>query len=179
MLQVGPAGRLVDVDYFYDTEFMEDGDTIELLSIGVVARDGREFYAVSTDADTSHANDWVRAHVLPHLPNPSSPVWMSRQTIRERLMEFFGDDTHIRLWAWVGAYDHICLAQLFGAMPDLPHRIPRYTRELKHVWTMLGQPALPTPPANAHDALADARHNLAKFEVCAQAWKELTGRTLR
>ena len=28
--------------YFYDTEFIEDGTTIELVSIGVVAEDGRE-----------------------------------------------------------------------------------------------------------------------------------------
>ena len=33
--------------YFYDTEFIEDGSTIELISIGVVAEDGREYYAVS------------------------------------------------------------------------------------------------------------------------------------
>lgn len=29
--------------YFYDTEFIEDGHTIELISIGVVAEDGREY----------------------------------------------------------------------------------------------------------------------------------------
>ena len=27
--------------YFYDTEFIEDGRTIELISIGVAAEDGR------------------------------------------------------------------------------------------------------------------------------------------
>ena len=34
--------------YFYDTEFIEDGTTIDLVSIGVVDETGREFYAVST-----------------------------------------------------------------------------------------------------------------------------------
>ena len=33
--------------YFIDTEFMEDGHTIELISIGICCEDGREFYAVS------------------------------------------------------------------------------------------------------------------------------------
>ena len=42
--------------YFYDTEFIEDGSTIELVSIGIVAEDGREFYAVSTEFDASNAN---------------------------------------------------------------------------------------------------------------------------
>ena len=31
---------------FYDTEFLEDGKTIDLISIGMVAEDGREYYAV-------------------------------------------------------------------------------------------------------------------------------------
>ena len=39
--------------YFYDTEFIENGRTIELISIGVVAEDGREFYAISTEFDAS------------------------------------------------------------------------------------------------------------------------------
>lgn len=50
--------------YFYDTEFIEDGHTIELISIGVVAEDGREYYAVSTEFDPERAGSWVRTHVL-------------------------------------------------------------------------------------------------------------------
>lgn len=54
--------------YFFDTEFNEDGKTIELISIGIKAEDGREFYAVSTEFEPSRCNDWVVANVLPHLP---------------------------------------------------------------------------------------------------------------
>ena len=32
-----------------------------------------------------------------------------------------------------------------------------------------GRPALPPIPTDAHDALADARHNLAKFEAIETA----------
>ncbi len=46
--------------YFYDTEFIEDGETIELVSIGIVGEDGSEYYAVSTDFNPAHANAWVR-----------------------------------------------------------------------------------------------------------------------
>ena len=63
--------------YFYDCEFIEDGTTIDLVSVGVVAEDGREFYAVSTEFDSSTAGPWVRRNVLPKLPNPSSAAWMS------------------------------------------------------------------------------------------------------
>ncbi|MGH8862698.1 MAG: polyadenylate-specific 3'-exoribonuclease AS, partial [Jatrophihabitantaceae bacterium] len=41
--------------FFYDCEFIEDGRTIELVSIGVVDESGREFYAVSTEFDPSCA----------------------------------------------------------------------------------------------------------------------------
>ena len=37
--------------YFYDCEFIEDGRTVDLVSIGVVDEHGREFYAVSTEFD--------------------------------------------------------------------------------------------------------------------------------
>ena len=41
--------------FFYDTEFIEDGTTIDLISVGVVGEDGREFYAVSTEFDPGKA----------------------------------------------------------------------------------------------------------------------------
>lgn len=101
--------------YFYDTEFLEDGHTIDLVSVGVVAEDGREFYAVSTEFDPSVANQWVRENVLPQLPPADDPAWRSRRQIREELFRFLtgGEDVGRRerlrpqLWAWVGAYDHV------------------------------------------------------------------------
>ncbi|MBD8028960.1 polyadenylate-specific 3'-exoribonuclease AS [Corynebacterium gallinarum] len=156
--------------YFYDTEFIEDGRTIELVSIGIVAEDGREYYAVSTGFDGSRANNWVRNNVLNQLPNPSSGVWRSRDTIRDEVFDFLTSGAgKTELWAWVGAYDHVLLAQLWGDMTALPRELPRYTRELKQYWEMAGRPRLPEIPDGNHDALVDARHNLAKFRVCMQA----------
>ena len=57
--------------FFYDTEFIEDGTTIDLVSIGVVDETGREFYAVSTEFDERRAIPWVRRHVLDQLPPPA------------------------------------------------------------------------------------------------------------
>ena len=45
--------------YFYDTEFIDNGRIIDLISIGVVADDGREFYAVSTEFDPESAGRWA------------------------------------------------------------------------------------------------------------------------
>lgn len=155
--------------YFYDTEFIEDGQTIELVSIGIVAEDGREYYAVSTQFDSSRANQWVRDNVLDKLPSPSDPVWKPLDTIRNEVLEFLTSSTRPQLWAWVGAYDHVVLAQLWGDMSGMPRELPRYTRELKQYWEFAGLPQLPALPEGNHDALVDARHNLAKFKACMKA----------
>ena len=151
--------------YFYDCEFIEDGRTIELVSIGVVAEDGREFYAVSTEFDPERAGKWVRRNVLPKLPPLSSPLWRSRSRIRDDLLEFLTSDGIPELWAWVAAYDHVALCQLWGPMTALPRALPRFTRELKQLWEDAGSPHIPPAPLDSHDALADARHNLAKFRA--------------
>ena len=153
--------------YFYDCEFIEDGVVVELVSIGVVCEDGREFYAVSTEFNAEKAGPWVRRNVLPKLPPPSSPLWRRRAQIRDELYAFLIPRPTVapELWAWVGAYDHVALCQLWGSMIDLPSTLPRYTNELRQHWEQHGRPPLPPVPPDAHNALADARHNLAKFEA--------------
>src|ERR1700760_1589620 len=91
--------------FFYDCEFIEDGTTIELVSIGVVAEDGREFYAVSTEFDPSRAIDWVRRNVLDKLPSPADPAWRSRARIRDDLLAFLTESGEpVELWAVVALF---------------------------------------------------------------------------
>ncbi len=153
--------------YFYDTEFIEDGRSIELISIGVVAEDGREYYGVSSEFNPQRAGSWVRAHVLPKLPSPASKLWRTRAQIRSDLETFFdidGDDD-IELWAWIAAYDHVVLCQLWGPMTHLPPAMPRFTHELRQFWEDRGSPRLPPRPQDAHDALVDARDQLRRYRV--------------
>lgn len=51
---------------YLDTEFT-DLLNCELLSIGIVADDGSEFYAERSDADLSQCGDFCRVAVLPQL----------------------------------------------------------------------------------------------------------------
>jgi hypothetical protein len=164
--------------YFFDTEFLEDGRTIELVSIGVVCEDGREFYAVSSEFDEQAAIPWVRKHVLAQLPPPGSPAWMSRVQIREALLTFLTADGQApETWAWYGDYDHVVVCQLWGAMPDLPRALPRFTRDLRQEWERLGSPELPRQERGRHNALEDARHNariwaLLEAERHRRGWVE-------
>jgi len=108
----------------------------------------------------------VRRNVLPKLPNPSSPAWMSRARLRDELFAFLTTpgtaDGRIELWAWVGAYDHVAVCQLWGAMPALPAAMPRFTRDVRQLWEFAGRPPIPTQADGAHDALVDARDVAAK-----------------
>ncbi|MFI7605078.1 polyadenylate-specific 3'-exoribonuclease AS [Micromonospora sp. NPDC049366] len=157
--------------YFYDCEFIEDGLVIDLVSIGVVDEYGREFYAVSTEFDDSRAVPWVRRNVLDKLPSPADRAWRSRERIRDELYDFLVEpirdrpSEQLELWAWYAAYDHVVLAQLWGAMPALPREIPRFTKELRQLWDDRGRPSLPDADSARHDALVDARHNLARWRA--------------
>ena len=152
--------------FFYDCEFIEDGRTIELVSIGVVDEDGREFYAVSTEFDPTRAIDWVRRNVLDQLPGPADPAWRSRDADPRRpagLPAAPGEP--IELWAWMAAYDHVVLAQLWGDMRALPRPDPAVHPRAAPALGGRRVPALPPAPPDQHDALADARHNLARWQV--------------
>ena len=63
--------------YFIDTEFIDNGQTIDLISIGIVCEDGRELYLQSADFDSSRASQWVHENVIErlsmcsHVPSPA------------------------------------------------------------------------------------------------------------
>lgn len=64
---------------FYDTEFLEDGKTIALISIGMVAEDGRELYLVNHAIERGSLyericeHNWLMENVIPHLPLTTLP----------------------------------------------------------------------------------------------------------
>lgn len=68
---------------FLDCEFT-DFIQIDLISIGMVSEDGREFYAVRSDFPEQDCSDFVRAAVLPLLESDPS-IRMSRETLSQRL----------------------------------------------------------------------------------------------
>jgi hypothetical protein len=169
----------------YDTEFLEDGKTIDLISIGLVRDDGREYYAVNADANWARiaTHRWLCENVVPHLPLASKGVrkatpgentnvttsWkfsidLTDTTVKphwviaNEVREFILAVDDPRLWAWYSAYDHVALCQLWGPMMQLPAGVPMWTNDLKQECERLGNPKLPPMPgATEHNALDDAR----------------------
>lgn len=152
---VAPANRI-----FFDTEFIEDGHTIDLISIGMVREDGRAYYAEPFETDHSRANDWVKANVLPHLaPNT---LRKPREVIAAEIVHFVG--TEPSFWAYYADYDWVALCQLYGTMMDLPLTWPKFCLDVKQLAVMKGNPRLPKQQGPEHNALVDARWTLTAWE---------------
>jgi 3' exoribonuclease, RNase T-like len=175
------------VKVYYNTEFLEDGHTIELISIGMVAEDGRELYLVNEAIEQQPLYDrirkhtWLMANVVPHLPlrrphagekshgtifndvgffnldNCDNRV-VSRRYIRNAVRDFVLSTDAPELWAWYGAHNHVVLAQLFGRMINLPQGFPMWTNDVNQECQRLGNPAMPEQSGQQHNALADARY---------------------
>ena len=144
--------------YFVDTEFAEDGRRLELISIGVVSEDGREYYAEHDGFDESLCNPWVRKNVLPKLGPVSERE--PREAIAWELSKFVTMEEPPEFWTYFGSYDWVALCWIFGRMVDLPGHFPMFCHDLQQWWWQLGRPRIkPADPDNEHNALADAHWN--------------------
>jgi hypothetical protein len=191
--------------YFYDLEFIQDGRTIDLISIGISADDGREYYAVVEEAGDEERKlykrivreRWLMENVISQLPlqldsrtgkpritlptnvfpqNPGfsldvdHPAVLPRRVIAKQVKAFlYANPGEIELWAWYGAYDHVCLMQLWGSMIDKPERLPMWTHDINQLAEHVGIDGetitLPEQAAGLHNALADAHHVKAMWEA--------------
>jgi len=176
------------VIYAYDTEFIEHEvyvglwpfgrrvRTIELISIGIVAEDGREYYAVNADMPVRaiRKHKWLMDNVIPSLPrgagdqrNHLPTSWLvnygdrrvkSHALIANEVRDFLlAGDSAPELWASYGAYDHVVHCWLYGAMIALPKGLPMWTHDLQQV---ADGRSLPAQQGGQHNALEDARHVL-------------------
>ena len=99
--------------YFYDTEFLEGTQksffgqskpTIDLISIGIVAEDGREYYAISKDFNLKEAwnrYDKVVNRHFPLGPEYNKLYWIRENVLRpiysELLLWEYADKLHVKI----------------------------------------------------------------------------------
>jgi 3' exoribonuclease, RNase T-like len=177
--------------YFLDTEFIEDGKTIDLISIGIVCEDGREFYGINWNCNFELANNWVKKNVLAQLPFRSSDQpslthgepqnnWYNCVDLTKEIATFLGceylglgkkpafalrtDVPKPEIWGYYADYDWVVLCQMFGTMMELPKGFPMYCRDIKQWCDQLGNPQLPEQGKDEHNAIADARWNKTAWE---------------
>jgi hypothetical protein len=139
--------------YWIDTEFIERPFTIDLISVGLVAEDGREFYAESNEVDWSRASRWTQETVRPQLAGPAMP----REEIGYAIRRFVEKDEHPVFWGYFSSFDWVVFGWLFGDMHEQPFRFPALCLDIKQWAIELGDPPLPIQVGPCHHALADAR----------------------
>ena len=163
--------------YFFDTEFIEKPQKIDLISIGMVSEDGREAYYVNKECKTSEADDWVKENVLSKMPEYKSDInlgfyrdasiellpnhVLTKEQIKNKILEFIGADNNPEFWAYYADYDWVVFCWLFGRMMDLPKHFPCYCKDLQQLIDdrKMDKNLLLEiiPQDNIHNALDDAR----------------------
>jgi len=163
--------------WYLDTEFYEDGRTIDLISIGLVSErlpggQHHAYYAVNDCFDRRRIvdNKWLHENVMerlyvsdPLLPIHRPPIAISRDILD--LINSTGEKPEF--WAYFAAYDWVVLCQLFGTMMQLPDGWPKLCLDIKQEMIRLGleKRHMPTqPPHLEHNAIEDAIHDRAMHE---------------
>ncbi|MFC6883489.1 3'-5' exoribonuclease domain-containing protein [Actinomadura yumaensis] len=162
-------------EIFHDWEFLEDGKTIAPISVGITTSDGRDYYAVNRDLPEAAVYDhpWLRENVMPYLPHTPGPRlrhgWLDvtrpdvkpPAQIAAEVRDLITATADVELWGYYSAFDHVCLAWLYGPMMRLPAGIPMWTNDIRQETARLGLTPedLPRQDGQEHHALADARHD--------------------
>jgi 3' exoribonuclease, RNase T-like len=137
---------------FIDTEFTDFLDC-DLISIGLVAADGREFYGERSDYDDATCSPFVREAVLPQLGQHPGRVF-TREALRTALLAWLDQFAREpeRFFCMDNATDWDLLADLLDGVP------PGWQGQL--IGTLIDYHRLETYFAEhkgRHHALGDAR----------------------
>lgn len=136
--------------YYLDTEF--NGYLGELISLALVAEDGRELYLSNLDRLENNV-EWVRDNVIPILFAPGAePIPSDAEQIGHLISKFMAHDSHPHVVVdWPDDIKYFCEAIITG--PGEMIAVPRLQFELVRI------DSYPTklPGAVQHNALWDAR----------------------
>lgn len=161
---------------FFDTEFTQLVPDTTLVSIGMVADNGKEFYAELTDYNQNLVDDWIQEHVLGNL------LFNDREPFAERIgaLQFVKADTArvglelqrwlnefdtVNLWSDCMHYDMVLFQGLFGGAFSVPSHVNYIGFDISTVMQMFGldpdisREAFIDRPIDGikHNALYDAR----------------------
>jgi len=122
---------------FFDTEFTGLHKRTSLISIGIVAENGKRFYAEFSTYKENQCDDWIRENVLKHTiisgndtlaarlgeDSNTTVVLGSKADIRYELGEWLKQFDSVQFVSDVSHYDFILLIDIFGTAFDLPGNV--------------------------------------------------------
>lgn len=143
------------------------------MSIGIVADDGREFYAQSVE--TYPDNQFVYDHVWPKMQNLEwwhsreghQFPWLDHAQMQRGIVDFLGEDPSVEFWGDYAAFDYVVLSMLLGEFDDWPSGWPMHINDLQQLPG--GREASDSVASLIpHNALSDARAVKAAYDLATE-----------
>lgn len=167
---------------FWDCEFSGLHQNTTLISIGMVAESGEQFYAELDDYATDQIDDWLMEYVIKNLwIQQPEYVWpadvtyvvdnaLGVATVLARWIEQFDQ---VEMWSDCYAYDWVLFCELFGGGAfSIPENVYYIPFDLSTLFKVKGidpdinreEYAKMTKGATKHNALWDAKVIRACYE---------------
>lgn len=152
---------------FFDTEFTGLHQGTTLISIGMVAEDGRELYCELNDYDKSQVNDWLKENVIANLYN-TNPI--NKKALVEAIEGFIEPYESVEMWSDCLAYDWVLLCELFGGAMHMPCKVHYMPFDIctlfkaKGIDPDISREEFSGITGSKHNALHDARAIKACYE---------------
>lgn len=122
---------------FFDTEFTGLHQNTTLISIGLIAEDGKTFYAELTDYDKNQVDDWIRDNVIAKTnylkesandETASVSMWNyycpgTTSEIKTALSVWLSQWESVEMWSDCLSYDWVLFNQLFGHAFNIPKNV--------------------------------------------------------
>lgn len=105
---------------FFDTEFTGLHHNTTLMSIGMVAEDGRTFYAELTDYDKSQLDDWLEKNVVSNFTGEGRTNMLN---LDKKIEAFLEPYDQVEMWSDCLAYDWVLFNRIWGHAFNLPKKI--------------------------------------------------------
>jgi len=146
-------------NFFMDTEFIDTGKVIQLVSIGIVSSNGAEYYAESSEFDPLLADDWVKTNVLDKLEGNAKPL----RQIGDEIITFVESNLNVserpRFWGYYSAWDWFLFCRAVsptGQLLDMPAHWPNRCSDLAQSMEDKMYSCFMPKNDDAHNALSDA-----------------------
>ena len=154
--------------YTLDAEFIDTPTCSALISLALVAENGRELY-FETPYPEAELTPWLEQHVVPHLTGDEVSLAVGADMIRE----FVGGSKYDRpaFWAYYGAYDWYWFCRVFGGMMNTPEHYPHLCNEYARF-----QQGIPNLFGPEHNALNDAKSLMAAMRAGEMVRRDAVGR---
>lgn len=153
---------------FFDTEFTGLHQGTTLISIGMIAEDGRELYCELNDYDKSQIDDWLKDNVIANLHNTNL---INTEQLRKAIEEFIEPYDTVEIWSDCLSYDWVLFNQIFGHAFNIPKNVYYIPFDLSSMLKIYGyDPDLDRKVFSGldleikHNSLSDARMIKACYE---------------